>query len=279
MCLMIDHVTIAASQLAAIERAFAEVGLTPDYGGEHSNRVTHMDVLGFDDGSYVELISHLSAGKQGSAWDAFIVGDGGPCAWALGTDDIAGEAARLRALDVPAQGPAPLNRTRPDGRLIEWEQVYLGDGSPGATLPFLIQDKTPRDWRVRPSSSVAGSELRGVAGVVLGVPECASAIDLFRRVFGWPEPARGESATLGAQLAGFDGTPVTLANPNEADSWLALRLERFGPAPCAILLASSDLDATSRRLPLGEPMDWIGRELRWIDPERLHGAHVGVVRE
>lgn len=278
MRVTIDHVTIAGSRLDQLERAFRAVGLTPDYGGAHSNGVTHMDVLGFDDGSYIELISTISPGQSSSLWDAFIVGDGGPCAWAVGTDDIRGEAARVSGLGVPVQGPMPLNRTRPDGALVEWELAFLGDGAPGATLPFLIQDKTPRDWRIQPSPGVAGSGLRAVFGVVLAVPDSESATDLFRRVYGWGEPAHGASDLLGGRLSIFEGTPVTLAEPNDANSWLALRLERFGPAPCAILLASDDLDASGRRLPLGQSEDWAGQEVRWIDPGRLHGARVGVVR-
>lgn len=277
MRLTIDHVTIAASRLSMLESMFTAVGLAPEYGGAHSNGVTHMSVLGFDDGSYIELISTLSPGQTSPMWDAFIVGDGGPCAWAARTDDIAGEVARLSALGVPVQGPAPLNRTRPDGALVEWELAFLGDGSPGATFPFLIQDKTPREQRIQPSPGIAGSALRGVVGVVLAVPDRESATRLFQRAFGLGEPTGGESELLGAHLATFAGTAVTLAEPNGANSWLDLRLERFGPAPCAFLLGSEDLNATGRRVPLGEPEEWIGRELRWIAPDRLLGAHIGVV--
>ena len=53
--LKIDHVTIAGPELAPMERAFAGVGLVTDYGGPHSNGVTHMAWLGFNDGSYNEL--------------------------------------------------------------------------------------------------------------------------------------------------------------------------------------------------------------------------------
>ncbi|HKV83002.1 MAG TPA: VOC family protein [Ktedonobacterales bacterium] len=277
MRLTIDHVTIAAPRLDLIERAFTDAGMTPEYGGAHSNGATHMDTLGFDDGSYIELISRLSAEGASPMWDTFIVGDAGPCAWAVATDDIAGEAERVRALGIPVQGPAPLNRTRPDGTLIEWELAFLGEGSPGATLPFLIQDKTPRAWRIQPSASVSASELRGVAGVALAVPDLDVASALFQRVFEWPEPELGESDDLDARLAHFADTPVTLATPRQTDGWLALRLERFGPAPCAIFLASDDLGATVRRLPLVAPSQWMGRELRWVEPDRLHGARIGVL--
>lgn len=277
MRLTIDHVTIAASRLDLLDRAFTDAGMKPEYGGAHSNGATHMDTLGFDDGSYIELISRLSAEVASPMWDLFIVGDAGPCAWAIATDDIAGQVERVRRLGIPAQGPTPLNRTKPDGTVIEWQLAFLGDGSPGATLPFLIQDKTPRAWRIQPSASVSGSELRGVAGVALAVPDLDAAVTTFQRVFDWPTPEQGESDDLDARLAHFAGTPVTLATPRQADGWLAMRLERFGPAPCAIFLLSDDLSATERRLRLAPPSQWMGRELRWVEPERLHNARVGVL--
>src|SRR5262249_41717241 len=149
MSLMIDHVTIAWSQLEALERAFAEAGLTADYGGPHGSGLTHMDVLGFDDGSYVELISTLQPSPiPDASWGEAIAADAGPCAWAAGTDDVAAEVARLAALGVPVAGPNPGSRQRPDSQLVEWETATLGDLGTGALLPFVIKDRTPRELRV-----------------------------------------------------------------------------------------------------------------------------------
>jgi len=87
MSLRVDHVTIAGSHLASLEQAFTGVGLKPAYGGPHSNGITHMDLLSFADGSYIELISTLEPGQTSPLWHAHIAGDGGPCAWAVGVDD------------------------------------------------------------------------------------------------------------------------------------------------------------------------------------------------
>ena len=67
--LKVDHVTIAGSSLPALEEAFTKAGLRPEYGGPHSNGVTHMALLGFDDGSYIELISTLKAGTRAQFWN------------------------------------------------------------------------------------------------------------------------------------------------------------------------------------------------------------------
>src|SRR5512134_3988715 len=124
--LKIDHVTIAGRMLAPMEQAFAKLGLATEYGGPHSNGVTHMALLGFADGSYLELISSLEPGlKDTIFWGAFIAGNGGPCAWAVRVDDINAEATYVAALGVPVTGPAHYYRRRPDGKLVEWYLAFL----------------------------------------------------------------------------------------------------------------------------------------------------------
>jgi hypothetical protein len=279
MSLRVDHVTIAGSHLATLEQAFADVGLKPVYGGPHSNGITHMALLSFADGSYVELISTLEPGQASPLWHSHIAGDGGPCAWAVEADDVAAEAARLAALGVPVAGPTYLNRRRPDGVLVEWDLAFLGDQGPGATLPFIIKDRTPRDWRVPRSTRVAEGELRGIAMVVLGVEHLDRSVDLFRRVYGWPAPRVAEDADFSAQLAHFPGTPVTLAAALTDSGWLAERLAQFGESPCAFLLASTDTDNVARRFSLPGRGAWFGRRIMWFDPARLKGIRLGLVAE
>ena len=277
--LKIDHVTLAGPSLAPMQEAFAALGLETDYGGPHSNNVTHMALLGLPDGSYIELISTLEPGNTAHKfWPEHIAGGAGPCAWAVQVDDVAAEAARVAGLGVPVEGPAAYHRQRPDGLRVEWDLAFLGGGAPGATLPFIIKDRTPRDYRVRPSvSALAMGVLAGVETVVLGVPELEAAAALFRRVYGWDAPLVAEDATFGARLACFQAAPVTLAAPLRKGGWLAKRLARFGPAPCAYLLGASDFAAACARFGLEEPADWFGRRAAWLDPARLNGARLGLL--
>jgi hypothetical protein len=280
MPLQIDHVTIAGMELDPMRRAFAEVGLATEYGGAHSGGVTHMALLGFDDGSYIELIAAADPGRanlSGTRWAAQIAGNAGPAAWAARVEDIAAESARILSLGVPVAGPIEMSRQRPDGALVEWELAFLGDQPAGAVLPFLIQDHTPRDRRVVPSPSVAGSELRGVARVVLGVHRIEPAAALFQRVYGWPDPVVHQDG-FDAQLAHFAGTPVILAAPAGNESWLAERLERFGEMPCAFLLGSVDIGVSAQRPRLERAGEWFGQRVAWFDRARLHGIRLGVIQ-
>ena len=164
MHIAIDHITICVSKLEPLQEAFAELGLTPDYGGPHANGITHMALLGFADGSYLELIAPYQGQAEGSPWAKLMVGDAGPGAWAVGTENIQGAVARLRSQGIETVGPVAGSRHRPDGTLIEWETASLGPGSAGSLLPFLIQDHTPRELRVQPSASLQKSGINGRRG-------------------------------------------------------------------------------------------------------------------
>jgi hypothetical protein len=275
--LKIDHVTIAGSTLASLEQGFAAVGLPTEYGGPHSNGVTHMALLGFEDGSYIELISSLEPNPQETFfWSQQIAGNGGPCAWAIQSDDVVAETARLAAAGITVKGPVYMHRRRPDGALVEWDLAFLGDLAAGATLPFIIKDITPRERRVQPSAGVTG-RLTGVAMVILGVENLADTIELFRRVYGWSVPQFKEDVVFKARLAHFAGTPVTLASPLAKNDWLAERLARFGPSPCAYLLSSVDFEAASRDFGLMSAQEWFGRRAAWFDPAKLNGIKLGVI--
>ena len=278
MQLRVDHVTIAGSTLTAMETAFAELGLTTDYGGPHSNGITHMSLLGFDDGSYIELISSMQPGQKDQAfWGDHIVGDGGPCAWAVYVDDVAEEAERMRALNVPVKGPNYYHRRRPDGQLVEWDLAFLGDKGAGATLPFIIKDITPRSLRVQPSASVTNSVLTGIAQVVIGVKSLSETSNKFQRLYLWKRSQNSKDNQFRANLAHFPGTPVTLAEPLAEADWLAERLNRFDESPCAYLIGTTDMQAAGRQFDLLPPVAWFGRQVAWFDPARLNGVRLGLI--
>jgi hypothetical protein len=262
----VDHAVVAGSDLDALATAFADAGLETEYGGEHSNGVTHNRVLGFADGSYLELISTLEPGAGSPWWNDAIHGDAGPCAWALPVSDIGDETARIADLGVPVDGPDHHTRERPDGVTIEWDMTEVGE-TLGATLPFLVADRTPREYRITEAEGVAGSGITGIAEVVVCVPELDGAVERFGSFFEAGAPERTTHEGFGAELARFDGTPATLAAPREGEAgrWLADRLDRFGPLPCGYLLGSDDAEATAERVDLGDPEEWFDSEVRWVE--------------
>lgn len=277
MQLVVDHVTLGASRLEALASAFAANGLTTEYGGMHSNGVTHMSLVSFDDGSYVELISVARPGQPAPWWNEHIVHEGGPCAWAVRVGDVAAEAERLARRGITVSDVAHMERSRPDGQLVAWDLAFPGDLGKGAMFPFIIEDSTPRELRVPSSEGVAGSELSGIAGVVLGVEDAGAAAEMFQEAYDLPAPARTRSEDGRLDMASFDGEPVTLVAPTTREGWLAERLARFGHTPCAFLIGSRDLDATRERARLGEVRSWGGGSVAWLEGDPLLGRWLGVV--
>ena len=211
--LELDHVSVCGSNLDALRQAFTDVGMTPDLGGPHGNGVTQMASIGFDDASYIELIAPIKPGVTAdSGWAKFMAEDAVTCAWAVGTNVLLQEVDRLKKAGIPVKGPERGSRKRPDGMSIEWMTADVGTGTPGSTLPFIIEDQTPRVWRVQTSASVKGAPVSGVENVVLGVNNLDASIALFRKAYGWADPITETQKDFG-KLAYFPGEPVILAAP------------------------------------------------------------------
>lgn len=274
--LELDHVSVCGSNLDTLRQAFTDVGLTPDMGGPHSNGVTQMAIIGFTDGTYIELIAPIKPGASaGSDWAKYMSDDAVTCAWAVGTNVLLQEVDRLKKAGVPVTTPEAGSRKRPDGMSIEWTTASVGSGIAGSTLPFIIEDKTPRAWRVQTSASVQGSPLAGVENVVLGVNNLDAAIALFRKAYGWAEPLTETQKDFG-KLAYFPGEPVILAAPTSG-GWLSERLAKYGETPVAYLLSTQDFPGATKKYHLSGTKTWFGQKVAWFDAGKLKGVRLGVI--
>jgi Glyoxalase-like domain len=274
--LELDHVSVCGSNLDTLRQSFTDVGLTPDVGGPHGNGITQMALLGFDDASYLELIAPVKPGvTEGSSWAKFMSDDAVTCAWAVGTNVLLQEVERLKKAGIPVKNPERGNRKRPDGMSIEWMTADVGSGTPGSTLPFIIEDQTPRDWRVQTSASVKGAPVAGIESVVLGVNNLDAAIALFRKAYGWADPLTETQKDFG-KLAYFPGEPVILAAPS-GGGWLSDRLAKYGQTPVAYLLATRDFAAATKKYKLSGGKTWFGQKVGWFDVGKLKGVRLGVI--
>ncbi len=274
--LEIDHASVCGSNLDTLRQAFTEVGLTPDFGGPHGNGITQMAIIGFDDASYIELIAPIKPGvTAGSDWARFMTEDAVTCAWAVGTNVLLQEVDRLSKAGIPVRTPERGSRKRPDGMSIEWMTGVVGSGTPGSTLPFIIEDQTPRAWRVQTSASVKGAPVNGVENVVIGVNNLDASIALFRKAYGWAAPLTEIQKDFG-KLAYFPGEPVILAAPS-GGGWLSDRLAKFGETPVAYLLATRDVAAAVKKYKLSGTKTWFGQKVTWFDAGKLKGVRLGVI--
>lgn len=170
----LDHVVLVVLDL---ERAAAEWrarGFTVSAGGEHAGGLTHNALVGFADGSYVELIAFhdVAAARGKHQWQPVAARGGGWADFALLSDDLSADARALGPLVT--RPPEDGGRTRPDGVRIAWRSARLAP-----TLPFLIQDVTARDLRV--PGGAAAHHANGIAGIVRVVIGAADPVAVRER--------------------------------------------------------------------------------------------------
>ena len=263
--LKIDHVTVAGKDLKAMQATLAAVGISTEYGGPHSNHATEMALASFPDGSYLELIAIQTKADPAAAaahyWSKHMRNDAGPAAWAVRPMDLASEVQRLKATGVAVTDPARAGRARPDGVRLDWETANVGKEPNGTFFPFLIRDFTPRDQRAYPSGKPTTQDFRGVATVVVAVRDIAASIQRYREAYGLPAPVQQDDSLFGAHLASFPGTPVVLAAPLNAQSWLTARVDKIGEGPCAFILRARD----AKSYPVSSRATWFGTSISWLD--------------
>jgi hypothetical protein len=268
--------------------AFEKMNLKPEYGGVHSTGTTHMSLLGFFDGSYIEIISRVDD-KIPSIWTKEILENAGPCAWAIQVDNIHFEVERIRKLGIPVIGPEYYFRKRPDGVLVEWELAFLGNGEPGTLLPFIIQDRTKRELRVRPSACFSkeykpnktlSALINGVAFVMLVVRNVEMTQKLFEKVFGSSDWLEDKSSFLNTNIYWKLKSPVILVSGKTNQKWLLDRIDSFGEIPCAFLFKSANLKDAIEYFDLTNQESLFNGQLTvaWFGKSKFNtNGHLGLV--
>ncbi len=268
----IDHVTIAGTELSALEAAFRNAGIDPEYGGEHDSLPTEMSIVGFADGTYLELIAKTTPSATASFWDHEMDANAGPSAWAIRSADIDRDVSLLRERGIAVDGPHSFSRDRPDGSTSEWRLAFLGEGDPGTELPFLIEDVTPRRRRVEPTPSAVDAGLAGIETVVIAVSDLDVAATAFEQAFDQPvsHQTMVETGPFAGHHVEFPRLSVVLVAPDETGP-LADRLQSIGEGPCAFVLATDDAAVARNRFDSTETCPLGSEEVAVIDPQQVGG--------
>lgn len=185
MSLTLDHLVIHVKDLAAAVAQYTALGFTVHDGGTHADGNTHNALIGFADGSYVELIaflkpaaSHRWGRHQQAGYEGFVD-------FALLPHDVGQVVQAAQAQGLNYQGPFEGGRLRPDGERLEWQ---LGV-PPTPDLPFLCGDVTPRALRVREGEvRVHANGVQGVAALTLVVRDLAASLSRFQALLGATAP-------------------------------------------------------------------------------------------
>lgn len=251
-----DHAVIAVRDLEAAVERFTRLGFDVHRGGRHTGLGTYNAIVRFGL-DYLELLAvadreeAIAGGAAGSELVAFLDRhEGGLVGYAVATDDIEADARRFAATGLDAVGPFPMERRRPDGRVLSWRLLVPGGVPWVRPWPFLIQWDVPDDERLsweRPGTHANGAI--GVAGVAVAVADLDWGIELYRDKLGLSFQAVDEVADLAARRARFSlGTFVVDVLAPTGPGEIQAAVDTSGEKPFEVVLRSADLERTRRAL-------------------------------
>lgn len=254
----IDHIVIIVRDLARAMDDYGRLGFTVESGGEHPGG-THNALVAFADGAYLELIAFKEAATPPDhPWYSALEQGEGLVAFALGSSDLAGDAEAIRARDLAIDGPREGSRQKPDGNELRWRNAGVGAGPRGRQRPFLIEDVTPRAWRVAsgPLTRHANSVV-GVVAVTLGVARLDSAASDIAALLGVPLPTTTEDEEARRITFATERGAIVVAQPVSQSGDLASAVAERGDH-----VFSTTLGIMAQG---GEPT---------FEPDRAHGANL-----
>src|SRR4029078_5296415 len=139
----LDHVVFVTLDLDATVAQYKNRGFIVTPRGEHAGGVSYNALVGFPDGSYLEIFAFhdLERAKAAKHSRAPVAERGGGWAdFAVRSDDIEADVKALGTL--VARPPEEGGRTRPDGLRVAWKVMRL-EKPP----PFLIQSASAPQTR------------------------------------------------------------------------------------------------------------------------------------
>jgi hypothetical protein len=241
-----DHLVIAVRDLALASERFRALGFEARAGGMHPEQGTHNAIIRFG----LEYIELLAIRDEAEALGGDLSGpalveyqrerEWGLAGYALATDDIEGEAARMKTTGLPAVGPFAMSRQRPDGSTLAWRLLIPGGTPWRRPWPFLIQWETPDSERLaieQPAAHPNG--VTGVLGVLVTARDLGSAINLYERGLGLPRFPVAELKGFGAVFSAGKDFVALGAQDDVAPS------QQEGDGVYSVTLATRDSNATA----------------------------------
>lgn len=230
----VDHVVILVRDLAQAMGDYAARGFTVTPGGEHVNGETHNALVSLADGAYLELIAFKVPFSQSHRWQRYRAFPGViDYCLVVNALEPAIQACNLRGLSYslfPNGG-----RKRPDGVELQWRSGLAPLNAQG--LPFMIEDVTPREWRVPGgAATIHANNVVAIAQLDVLVSDLSRAKQNFDILLGPDVPSFITPAEL---LYDLDGTTLRLFHP-QPKSIEAQLLGGRGAGACRLHLRRKD---------------------------------------
>ncbi|MCY3797064.1 MAG: VOC family protein [Chloroflexi bacterium] len=225
----IDHIVIAVKSLERAIKTYRGLGFTVVEGGKHPYG-SYNALIGFADGSYIELLGFYEESPDHPWWDLLHERGGGLVDFCLATDDIRADHAAFRAQGVECSELVEGGRSRPDGYTVKWiNNKVMGEWQ--GLIPFIIEDLTPREERL-PRETAHANGVTGIDRLSFATNDVARYAGVMSAVTG----AAGETvryevlSARGLRLAVGEHA-LEYLTPDNSEGPLAAHLAENRPAP------------------------------------------------
>lgn len=234
----IDHIVIAVHSLEQAISTYRGLGFSVVEGGRHPYG-SYNALIGFADGSYIELLSFYEDSPAHPWWALLQERGGGLIDFCMASDDIRGDLDALRAQGVDCGELSEGGRARPDGYQVRWINNKVGGGWQGL-IPFLIEDVTPRDERL-PAQREHANGVTGIHSIALATDDVGRPATVMAAALGV------EGVAMTYDVAGGSGLRFTVGGhtldymaPSRAvDGPLAAHLAGNRPVPYVVGFATT----------------------------------------
>lgn len=232
----IDHIVIAVQDLDTAIETYTQLGFTVVEGGKHPTG-SYNALIGFADGSYIEILAFYEESPEHPWWDLLHQRGGGLIDFCMQTDDIRADHAKFRELGVEMSDIVDLSRKRPDGYELEWinNKTY---GDYQGLIPFVIEDKTPREERV-PKDNKHANGVTGIEAMTFATTRLDMVKSIMGEMLGSGSPVRYND--LKAEGIRFEvGThALEYLQPTDDSSPLHAHISGNAPVPYRVSFKTS----------------------------------------
>ena len=224
----IDHIVIAVQSIDRALDTWRGLGFTVVEGGKHPFG-SHNALIGFADGSYIELLGFYEESPAHPWWELLHQRGGGLIDFCMATDDIRADLQALRAQGAKCGDLVEGGRARPDGFQVRWINNKVGAADQGL-IPFIIEDVTPREERL-PSARDHANGVEGIDCLTLVAADVERYAGIMSAVLGVEGQAVADE-DLGAAGMRFEAGTHLLEYlaPDGANSSLRSQLAAQVPA-------------------------------------------------
>jgi hypothetical protein len=257
--LSLDHIILVVSDLQVASQQFKQLGFTVIPGGVHSGGKTHNRLVPFPDGTYLELLStprqsrlkFLILLKKLRLLNIYMGDDTainrrltrdlasgiGMADFCLQSADLEKEIVQLKARGARFSHPNPGGRQRPDGKEVSWLTAVPRT----LDLPFLIEDKTPRELRLPPvKDDYHPNGILGISGIVVLVSNLIDSMANYRALLGDDPVSQAQYTQPGTQSSGYaiNANFITIISPLPGNLIVRKHLKNRPSRPAGIIFRS-----------------------------------------